>query len=329
MDFFLNTFPSIISKVANEITNFGNYIKTIDIGTKLPYKIIENEDYIRSLFHIKGKLSIKGQINCDIRDTISSNFGIDINHSEPDCKFEITIDKNFQFSIATIFREQLFLGRYKKLKRGISQRSPTNIKYSKNEQTNDECNSCEDSVELFIREILGSDYDVEKTKIIWTGSEDKNSLVMGNGRPFLIKVKMCQNVDTNKIYQKNGMEISFEDFQSDLTNKWKTYRQVVDLLVLIEGVIDDNIDLNQFIAKFVGEVRFKTNNRPITKRIYDSRLMGVKSCNQFEIRLVLDNGIPIKQLVGGQTPIQPSLTHHLNVTCECIYFDIVDVLQSN
>lgn len=63
--------------------------------------------------------------------------------------------------------------------------------------------------------------------------------------------------------------------------------------------------------------------------IYESRLMAVKPNNQFEIRLILDNGIPIKQLVGGQDPIQPSLAQHLKVTCECIYFDIVDVFQSN
>src|SRR5690242_20942345 len=121
--FFSNILPSIISNISDELLNFGDHIKTIDIGTKLPYKFIESEDYIRSMFQIRGKSSIKTQINSDIRYIINSDSGFDIRHSEPDCKFEIAIDDNLHFAIYTIFKEHLFLGRYKKFKRGISQRS--------------------------------------------------------------------------------------------------------------------------------------------------------------------------------------------------------------
>jgi tRNA pseudouridine synthase 10 len=153
---------------------------------------------------------------------------------------------------------------------------------------------------------------------------------MGHGRPFLVKANTCfQNIDTNKVYQRNGIEITFEDIQSGLINNWRTYRQMVDLLVLLEGEIGINICLESLIKNFVGDVRFKMNKKLITKRIYESRLVAIKSSNHFEIRLVLDNGIPIKQLVGGQDPIQPSLTQYLKVPCECIYFDIVDVFQNN
>lgn len=328
--FFSNILPSIISNIFDKLLNFGDHIKSIDIGTKLPYKFIENEDYIRSMFHIRGKSSIKTQINSDIRHIINSDSGIDIRYSEPDCKFEIAIDDSLQFAIFTIFKEHLYLGRYKKLIRGIPQRSHADDRNLQNEPDTRKCNSCIDSIELFIEEILTSDYNAEKIKIIWTGSEDKNSLVMGYGRPFLVKANTSfQKINTNKIYQRNGIKISFEDLQSDYINNWRTYRQVIDLFILIKREIDPNFDLESLIAGFIGDVRFMINKKLITKRIYKSKLMAVMPGNQFKIRLVLDNGVPIKQLIGGLDPIQPSLAGYLRVPCECIYFDIVDVFQIN
>ena len=42
--------------------------------------------------------------------------------------------------------------------------------------------------------------------------------------------------------------------------------------------------------------------------------------------LDMDNGIPIKQFVGGNEPIKPCLSNILETKCECIYFDINDVI---
>ena len=48
--------------------------------------------------------------------------------------------------------------------------------------------------------------------------------------------------------------------------------------------------------------------------------------DRLELLLDMDNGIPIKQFVGGNEPIEPCLSNILETKCECIYFDINDVI---
>ncbi len=47
------------------------------------------------------------------------------------------------------------------------------------------------------------------------------------------------------------------------------------------------------------------------------------------MKLLLDNGIPIKQLIGGKELIEPCLSNLLNKKCECLFFDIDEVILNN
>ena len=47
------------------------------------------------------------------------------------------------------------------------------------------------------------------------------------------------------------------------------------------------------------------------------------------MNLVLDNGIPIKQLIGGRDFIEPCLSNLINKKCECVFFDIKEVILSD
>ncbi|MDQ4073118.1 MAG: hypothetical protein M3162_02305, partial [Thermoproteota archaeon] len=48
--------------------------------------------------------------------------------------------------------------------------------------------------------------------------------------------------------------------------------------------------------------------------------------NNFQILLIVDNGIPIKQLVGCNEYIEPCISKMIGTKCECIYFDIENIL---
>ena len=254
----------------------------------------------------------------------------EIDHVSPECKFEIAILDNLEFTIVISIREHYLLGSYRKMKRGISQKAPLSHGSSLVSATLNDLDRCSGSIELFINEIVKSQFNADKVKIIWTGSEDKNSLVKGNGRPFLIKADIgSHSPDKNKIYKRNGIEITFQKTRSNTIQNLHRYRQDVLLLIQIKEDVGRRDDLESLIEKFVGEIRFKLNNKSIIRNIYSSKLIGRKSNNLLEVQLRMDNGIPIKQLIGGLEPIEPSFSKHVKVPCECIYFDIIEVFQSN
>ena len=69
----------------------------------------------------------------------------------------------------------------------------------------------EESIEHSIRKSVWSEYNAENMKITWTGSEDKYSLVLGSGRPFIVKVinPKIKGSDEKKVLEKD-VELYFK-----------------------------------------------------------------------------------------------------------------------
>ncbi len=325
-NFFLGTLPSIVNKILNsEMFGSTKCIPTIDIGTRIPYLFYESEDYVRSLFQIKGTTGIKTQINLLIREKIRKNKKCFIDHLSPELKFDIVIEYDLTFSVNCKAKEFYLLGRYVKLGRGITQKDKNWIK--KDSQTFckliDEKNK---SIEHLIRKSVWSEYNPEDMKITWTGSEDKYSLVLGSGRPFIVKVinPKIKGSDEQKLLE-GDVELHFRKIAYDQIDYYGKYRIIVTVFVKL----DENFrNINHFQSRMQtlsGEVTFMVKNRKTTRNIYCAKLVNAED-DKLEISLDMDNGIPIKQFVGGNEPIEPCLSNILETKCECIYFDINDVI---
>jgi tRNA pseudouridine synthase 10 len=72
------------------------------------------------------------------------------------------------------------------------------------------------------------------------------------------------------------------------------------------------------------KVSFENKSRMSTKSIHSVRVRQLDS-NQFELTIVADGGLMIKQLVGGEEYMKPNISEILGAKCECIIFDILDV----
>ena len=95
-------------------------------------------------------------------------------------------------------------------------------------------------------------------------------------------------------------------------------------------MLDDQIeqsDLEQIINKFTGDTTFFVKKKMLKKKIYSATYKIVDKSN-FEMDVILDNGIPIKQLIGGNEYIEPSLSKIINKKCECTIFDIIDIFPN-
>ena len=326
-----NLFERTIYPISKEIKN-SNFIKSgqikrIDIGTNLPFQIYEREDNIRSLFKIKGIPNIKNHYNTLIRKEITKDDSYSIDHFNPDLKIEIFIDNNLNFNLKYKTRDIILLGRYNKYQKGLIQRIKS--RECKNEQTDfknfgpqlQEIYSIEDIVLNF----LNSQFLADSIKITWLGSEDKDSLVLGNGRPFIIRIVNPLNNTFEKEYEiQNKLFFSFKEISYDEINLYNKYK--IKLRVYVR-VIEENLepgDLEKSIPNLIGETIFKTKGKIVKRIIYSSNFKVIDNKN-FELDLVLDNGIPIKQLIGGQESINPCVSNLINKKCECVFFDICDI----
>ena len=325
-NFFLGTLPSIVRGILNsEMFGSAKCIPTVDIGTKIPFLFYENEDYIRSMFQIKGTIGIKTQINLLIREKLRKNKKCFIDHINPELKFDVVINNDLDFSVNCKAKEFYLLGRYVKFARDIPQRDKSWMK-NDSQISSALIDKNEKSIEHSIRKSVMSEYHPEEMKITWTGSEDKHSLVLGNGRPFFVKVinPKVKGTDEKKV-SDDGVDLQFRKIKQDQIDYYGKYRVLVTVLVGLDDKVN-NIDHFQCLIKsFVGEVTFKVKNRKTKRNIYFAKLVNTRD-DKLEISLDMDNGIPIKQLIGGNEPIKPCLSNILKTKCECIYFDINDVI---
>jgi tRNA pseudouridine synthase 10 len=325
-NFFRVTLPFIVDGILNsDMFKSATGIPAIDVGTRLPFFFYENEDYIRSMFQIKGTLGIKTQINLLIREKIRKSKKYSVDHLNPALKFEVIIENDLSFSINCKAREFYLLGRYTKLDRGIAQKN-------KNWGRKDCQNFCkladkyEKSIEDLIRKSVWSEYNAEDMKISWTGSEDKYSLVLGSGRPFIVKVinPKFKGLDEMKVLEKD-VELYFRKIKQEEIDYYCQYRILVTIFVKLTEKIGNIGHFEDLVKTLKGEVTFRVKNRKTARNIYNAKLINARE-NNLEISLDMDNGIPIKQFVGGNEPIEPCLSSTLKAKCECIYFDIHDII---
>lgn len=323
---FYNTLPQIIIEVLKfQTTLINEKITKIDIGTSIPSFLYENEDYLRSIFKIKGLFNIKHQLNSLIREKIGEISTFFIDNNNPEIKFEILIDDELKVSIKYQSKRLILLGRYNKFYRGIEQRrkkpqSKINQELiEKNESLN------EITVEDCIKNLISRQLRSDNIKITWTGSEDKNSLVLGIGRPFIVKINNPHYRFLEEyLYEDKIRLIFYQSCDNDVISQYNYKIRMKILVKIFDGNIE-NIDLEKLESSLVGDVKFLSKNKINIKKIYNVNFKKLAN-NYIEITLILDNGLPIKQLIGGEEFIDPCVSNLIGKKCECIYFDIEDII---
>ncbi len=331
-----NLFQKTIDPIHNEILNScyftnNNQIQKIDIGTSLPLPLFEKEDNLRSLFKIKGIVNIKNHYNALIRQEIIKKSGYAIDHLNPDIRIEIYIDKEYNFEIKYRTKELVLLGKYNKYERGWGQRFRMNgmDNDKKNKHSKKQNSDSDNIIENIILNFLYTQTGSKEIQISWSGSEDKDSLVLGNGRPFVVKITSPQFRNIQKIFDlKDKLKLSFQEINFKDTYRYFKYKvQIIILIRILEDTFE-KINLEESISKLKGETRFRIKNKIIKKNIYSIDFKIIDNKN-LEMNLVLDNGIPIKQLIGGKEFIEPCLSNLINKKCECVFFDIKEVILSD
>jgi tRNA pseudouridine synthase 10 len=318
---------SIIEKTVATIIDKNYEFDTFLIGAMLPAQLYEREDQIRSRFKIRGKENIKKQLTRILGAKFAKITRRRVDYIIPDIVINLFINKQNYVDIIIKARSVIVAGRYLKKCRGLPQKQ-TKCR----ECIGKGCVVCDNSglsgynsVEGIIAKELMSITKGQNPKFLWIGSEDHDSLVLGKGRPFFVRIsnpkirtfKRNLKVGSDGIYAIiNGKLDSLPDSLIQFITKTK-------ILVQSETpLVKDSLKKLNTLGE--STIEFESKSKMVKKKIYYLSAKKIND-NRFSLTIVADSGITIKQLVGGQEYMKPNVSEIIGTKCECIWFDILDV----
>jgi tRNA pseudouridine synthase 10 len=312
---------------------------TFLIGATLPTQLYEREDTMRARLKIRGKESIKHYITKELGIRLSQLTQKQVKYGKPDITITLTINKENNVNVEVISRPLALAGVYIKETRGLPQKQDRCASCG-----GKGCNSCNysgisgcgDSVEGIITNELLQITGGQAPKFMWVGGEDQNSLVLGKGRPFYVRVFNPKkrnlgkkNNNNNKKATKtrkikaNGIKATLNVI-NDIPVIQPRFTIKTKIHIRSENPLTNTILKNKLKTLSGSKVSFENKSKIAVKRIHSVYVRQLDS-NQFTLTIVADGGLMIKQLVGGEEYMKPNVSELLGMKCECVLFDILNV----
>ena len=320
-----NIFEKLDQVVAQMIQNSSSYeFQTFLVGSVIKPSISDNDDIVKSKFKIKGVLNVKTHINHEISKKFTRQTKSKLDSLNPTITFKI----NFKDESCQVHSKSLFVyGRYTKKQRNMPQKQTM----CKNCQGKG-CMICNfhglenfNSVEGQIAKFLYKKFKSKQVKVNWIGGEDKSSLILGNGRPFFVKIfdPHIRKVRFQKQNSLNGLQLHC---LRQILNQPKDsipFRSRVVILVESKIPLKNNLLKKLHLIKKNPLVINNSDEKIVKKSVYDLKYKKIKP-NFLQIIMSVDGGISIKSFVEDSS-IQPNLTELLDNECKCIQFDFKQI----
>lgn len=305
--------------------------KTFLIGATLPQKMLEREDGLRARFKVRGRESIKSDLTRELGKLLGGTTGTRVEYLRPDVNINMDLTEERRVVAAVRAKPIYLLGRYVKNVRGLKQKQERCILCR-----GKGCDSCsntglagfDDSVEGIIVKKLIEIFGCDGAKFAWVGGEDRESLVLNEGRPFFVKVinPRARFADLARLQFEDGVKATFIREVGSFPEKPLKFRVKVRLTIECDRRVDDasleklKQQLRNASVKFLGK-----NNREVSKGIYEfDAVRAPEEENRLEVAMVADGGLTIKQFVGGDG-MEPNISQLLECKLTCKHFDVLEV----
>ncbi|MGI0002500.1 MAG: hypothetical protein ACRD42_05420 [Nitrososphaeraceae archaeon] len=334
---------SIMRRISETLSN-DYHFNTFLIGATLPAELLEKEDRIRARLKIRGRENIKSHLTRNLRKMFSEMTKKQIDFLHPDLMINLQFQRDTCLDIDIKMRPLIMLGRYIKNNRGMPQRTGgehnSGNELSLQRQTFPSvnlaprlgsviCTSDDSSIQSIIsREILRLTKG-EGLKFSWIGSEDENSLVSGSGRPFFLQIRNPKTIclDERRLnFPRYGLSVNIEQFFGKLPEQPIQFIAKTRIVIRAPKQMGEE-EFLRIKSLANSRVVFRNQKKKLKsseKRIYSLDIVK-KSKEIFELDVVADGGLAIKQFVEGRECISPNISTAANLQCECLLFDILDV----
>lgn len=307
-----------LADVAVERTAEYEY-ETFTVGATLKPAILDRDDYIRSSMSAAGAGSVKAALTGKLAGMISRKTSKRLDRDDPD--LTILLDTRFG-SCEVRSRHVVVYMRYSKTRRGVPQKRAA-------------CGTCEGagcaechlsgsgpSVEGMLTDYLLDVVGGTGVRFTWVGGEDRESLVMGGGRPVYARV--CNPVRSARALpgsvSLDGIRVTEISRADKVPARLPPFSSVVRVVVWC----GDAPNLRP-LKTLAGRVRVDVGpGRPSSKRIGTVYYRRVAP-DSVRIETEVEGGTPIKRLVDGEG-VDPSVSSVLGVGCKCVRFDFLDVI---
>lgn len=301
---------------------------TFLIGAILQPSILDRDDIVRSKFKLRGIAGIKSDITREMGKQFGKKTKTKVDYQNPDVVF--TID--FKKDLCEIKPKALILqGRYTKEIRGIPQKQ-----MSCKRCDGKGCFVCDfhgisefNSVEGKIAKFLYEKFGAQQAKITWIGGEDESSLVLGNGRPFFVKLinPHKRKVALPKKIKLEGISILHLRPISKIPTDQIKFRTDVLLEIAAEkDLTPATLNVLKSLKDIPISISENTSRRN-QKRVYGIKIKKINP-QLFTILVELDGGIPLKRFVTGNN-VEPNISMLLENSCNCTKFDFHKIVLIN
>ena len=298
---------------------------TFLVGATLPTQLYEREDALRARLKIRGRESIKSQLTRELGLRLSKLTGKKVDYARPDIAINIIIDKEGGVQVAARARPLAVQGVYTKKERGLEQKQdkcPMCLGKG--------CNLCDysglagfESVEGIIARHLMPATGGQSPRFSWIGSEDKDSLVLGGGRPFFAKISDPKVRRPKMRFSEAGVQARIITILDDISDTQARFSVKTRIAAKCDRPITTG-DINALRSLAGIEAKFQNRSKIVAKKIHS---IQAKKTSESELQLTMtaDGGLPIKQFVGGEEYMEPNVSKLLNAKCECMTFDVLGV----
>ncbi|HEY7570266.1 MAG TPA: hypothetical protein VH796_02740 [Nitrososphaeraceae archaeon] len=315
----INLIPHEIQSKLKDDYEFNTFL----IGTSLAAQFIEREDEIRAILKIRGMISIKQHITSALRKKFRTLTRANEKFEKPDILITVNIFPDCSYNITTKTRSIIAFGRYTKNQRGLYQRSPKSQEITKL-NTNS-------PIQLSIEDIISSKVLAatmgDNVRFNWIGSEDKDSLVLGSGRPFFLEIQDPRKrrfPNNSLIIEEGKISARLAILETGYLTSGTRTRTITKIMIRCTKPLSAE-DLKKLDSLTSTIVKFKSKFALIEKKIY-SVLVDKIDLSLFYLTINADSGLPIKQFVGGKDYANPNISMLLSSQCDCLSFDILDVI---
>jgi len=303
----------------------SNYeFQTYGVGIIIKPSIVDRDDFIRSKYKLKGIDSIKTDIAKELIKLFTKKTQKTLDSFDPEITFTVNLkDESCQLHSKSI----TIFGKYIKSERGYAQKQT-----SCDNCSGTGCRVCDfhgisefESIEGIISKLIFKKFGGTTTKFTWIGGEDKSSLVLGNGRPFFVKIK---NPSKRKSKLSDEKFDSVSVFNLKLVDTFP--KKPLNFYSKIKIKISAKLQINSKKLKKLKDlttcpiVIYEKSGKRYEKKIFDLKYKK-NSTNLFTIIMSAEGGFPIKRFVIGDD-VSPNISSLLDNSCVAQEFDFLNIV---
>ena len=308
-------------------SSFDYKFRTFSIGTIIKPSIVDRDDALKSEFKLKGIDGVKSDITKELVKLFSKKTKKITNYIDPDIIFTVNLKEP---SCNLRSKPIVISGRYTKSKRGYSQKQK-----SCDNCSGKGCRTCNfhgisefNSVEGVISKLIFKKFGGTTTKFTWIGGEDKSSLVLGSGRPFIVKLQ-------NPLKRKIKLSDYASDFISIFNLKIIDDSPKTPLKFSSLATIKISTD-SKFDAENLKKLK-NLKNSPIivsekSGKSYEKKIFDInykKTSDQIIlVKIRVEGGLPIKRFVIGND-VTPNISETIGTHCIPEEFDFLEIIVND